>query len=42
MDPINRQKFDDTWTDWAKNGEALYSGGIKLNAIQIKLEPKRT
>lgn len=33
-------KFDDTWTPWAKNGEALYSHGIKLNAIQIKLEPK--
>lgn len=35
-------KFDDTWTDWAKNGETLYSYGVKLNAIQIKLEPKRT
>lgn len=33
-------KFDDTWTPWAKNGEALYSYGVKLNAIQIKLEPK--
>ena len=33
-------KFDDTWTSWAKNGEAIYSDGIKLNAIQIKLEPK--
>ena len=33
-------KFDDTWTPWAKNGEALYSHGVKLNAIQIKLEPK--
>ena len=32
-------KFDDTWTPWAKNGEALYSYGQKLNAIQIKLEP---
>ncbi|MBQ6758523.1 MAG: glycosyltransferase family 61 protein [Selenomonadaceae bacterium] len=32
-------KFDDTWTKWAKNGEALYSYGQKLNAIQIKLEP---
>ena len=30
-------KFDGTWTDWAKNGEALYSFGQKLNAIQIKL-----
>ena len=35
-------KFDDTWTPWAKNGETLYSYGVKLNAIQIKLEPKRT
>jgi len=33
-------KFDDTWTAWAKNGEAIYSHGVKLNAIQIKLEPK--
>lgn len=33
-------KFDGTWTSWAKNGEAIYSDGIKLNAIQIKLEPK--
>lgn len=33
-------KFDGTWTDWAKNGETLYSYGVKLNAIQIKLEPK--
>ncbi|MBR3745496.1 MAG: DUF563 domain-containing protein [Selenomonadaceae bacterium] len=33
-------KFDDTWTPWAKNGEALYSYGVKLNAIQIKLENK--
>lgn len=32
--------FDGDWTDWAKNGEAIYSHGIKLNAIQIKLEPK--
>ena len=31
-------KFDGTWTPWAKNGEALYSHGQKLNAIQIKLE----
>ena len=31
-------KFDDEWTPWAKNGEALYSHGQKLNAIQIKLE----
>ena len=30
-------KFDGTWTDWAKNGEALYSRGVKLNAIQIKI-----
>ncbi|MBQ3442121.1 MAG: DUF563 domain-containing protein [Selenomonadaceae bacterium] len=34
-------KFDDTWTPWAKNGEALYSHGQKLNAIQIKLENKK-
>ena len=33
-------KFDGTWTPWAKNGEELYSDGVKLNAIQIKLEPK--
>lgn len=33
-------KFDGQWTDWAKNGEAIYSQGQKLNAIQIKLEPK--
>lgn len=33
-------KFDGEWTDWAKNGEMLYSYGQKLNAIQIKLEPK--
>ena len=32
-------KFDGTWTPWAKNGEAIYSHGVKLNAIQIKLEP---
>ena len=31
-------KFDDTWTPWAKNGEAIYSHGQKLSAIQIKLE----
>ena len=34
-------KFDGNWTDWAKNGEVIYSHGQKLNAIQIKLE-KRT
>lgn len=33
-------KFDEEWTPWAKNGEELYSHGQKLNAIQIKLEPK--
>lgn len=33
-------KFDGEWTDWAKNGETLYSYGQKLNALQIKLEPK--
>ena len=31
-------KFDGNWTDWAKNGEVIYSHGQKLNAIQIKLE----
>ena len=35
-------KFDGTWTDWAKNGEAIYSHGQKLNAIQIKLEDKKS
>ena len=35
-------KFDGDWTDWAKNGEVIYSHGQKLNAIQIKLETKRT
>ena len=34
--------FDGKWTPWAKNGETLYSHGVKLNAIQIKLETKRT
>ena len=33
-------KFDGTWTDWAKNGEVIYSNGQKLNAVQIKLETK--
>jgi hypothetical protein len=32
--------FDGEWTDWAKNDEVLYSYGVKLNAIQIKLETK--
>ena len=32
--------FDGNWTPWAKNGENLLSDGVKLNAIQIKLEPK--
>lgn len=35
-------KFDGKWTPWAKNGEPLYSQGVKLNAIQIKLEPVKT
>jgi len=35
-------KFDGEWTPWAKNGEELISYGVKLNAIQIKLETKRT
>ena len=35
-------KFDGNWTDRAKNGEAIYSHGQKFNAIQIKLETKRT
>ena len=33
-------KFDGTWTDWAKNGAAIYSHEQKLNAVQIKLETK--
>lgn len=32
--------FDDTWTPWAKNGEELLSGGVKLNSLQIELKPK--
>ena len=34
-------RFDGEWTDWAKNGEAIYSYGVKLNAIQIKMERKQ-
>ena len=33
-------KFDGEWTDWAKNGENLYSYGQKINAVQVKLEFK--
>ena len=33
-------KFNGSWTPWAKNGEELFSGGVKLNAVQIKLQPK--
>ena len=33
-------KFDGEWTSWAKNGEEILSGGIKLNSIQIKLEDR--
>ena len=33
-------KFDGKWTSWAKNGEELLSAGVKLNSIQIKLQPK--
>ena len=33
-------KFTGEWTDWAKNGEELLSRGVKLNAIQIKLQTK--
>ena len=33
-------KYDGKWTSWAKNGEIIYSHGVKLNAIQIKLEIK--
>ncbi len=33
-------KFDGNWTSWAKNGEEIYSYGQKINAVQIKLEPK--
>ena len=32
--------FHEEWTPWTKNNEELISPGIKLNAIQIKLEPK--
>ena len=32
-------KFDGTWTPWGKNGEELFSSGIKINSIQIKLKP---
>ena len=32
--------FHEEWTPWTKNNEELISQGIKLNAIQIKLEPK--
>lgn len=35
-------KFDGEWTTWAKNGEELYSNGVKVNAIQIKLESIKT
>ena len=34
-------KFDGLWTEWAKNGEVIYSHGQKLNAVQIKLESKQ-
>ena len=33
-------KFDGQWSPWAKNGEELYSQDLKLNSLQIKLEPK--
>lgn len=33
-------KYDGTWTPWAKNGATIYSHGVKLNAIQIKLKSK--
>ena len=32
--------FDGTWTVWAKNGEEIISRGVKLNAVQIKLQNK--
>ena len=32
--------FDNGWTPWAKNGAELLSNSVKLNALQIKLEPK--
>ena len=35
-------KYDGQWTNWAKNGETIYSHGQKLNAIQIKLESKKS
>lgn len=33
-------KFNGEWTTWAKNGEAIYSCGQKLNSIQIGLRNK--
>ena len=33
-------ELDGSWTAWAKNYETIYSHGRRLNAIQIKLEPK--
>ena len=33
-------KFDGKWTAWAKNGAEILSQGVKLNALQIKLEIK--
>ena len=35
-------KYDGQWTNWAKNGEVIYSHGQKLNAIQIKLVTKKS
>ena len=32
--------FYEEWTPWVKNNEELFSQCVKLNAIQIKLEPK--
>ena len=32
--------FNGKWTDWAKNGEELFSQGDKINSIQIKLDSK--
>lgn len=33
-------KFDGAWTDWSKNGAEVFSAGLEINAIQVKLEAK--
>ena len=32
--------FEGAWTPWKRNGEEIITQGVKLNALQIKLEPK--